>query len=379
MLWKSVAVGAVVTAAVVAGLGFYWPFGRGPQTLRLPGTVEIQEVRLSSKVGGRVDRVAVAEGELVKPGQPLVYLEAPELELQRDQFKARLQAAEAQLEKAEKGARAEEKAAARAAVEAAQARWQRFKAGYREEEKEQARRELESLDAELTRARREMDREKTLHPGVSSQEKYDAAVAAHGRLQGLARASQARLKMLEAGSRVEDVAEAEAELRRARANLELLEAGTRPEEIAEAKARVAELRARLAELEVNLREAVVTAREPSVVDVLAVRKGDMVSPGQPVVRVLRAEDLWVKAYVPETELGKVRLNQAVEVTVDSYPGRRFEGAVAHIAAVSEFTPRNVQSADERRHQVFGIKVRVADPQGVFKSGMAAEVWVPLAE
>ncbi len=114
-----------------------------------------------------------------------------------------------------------------------------------------------------------------------------------------------------------------------------------------------------------------------MVEVLAVRKGDLVMPNQPVVRVLRAEDMWVKVYVPETELGKLRLGQDVEVTVDAYPGRRFQGKVIQIASESEFTPRNVQSLDERRHQMFGVKVRVDDPQGVFKSGMAADVWLPL--
>src|SRR5262249_61381527 len=92
---------------------------------------------------------------------------------------------------------------------------------------------------------------------------------------------------------------------------------------------------------------------------------------QIVVRVLRADDLWVKVYVPETDLGRVRLGQKVEVSVDGYPGRHFAGTVEQVAAESEFTPRNVQSADERRHQVFGVKVRVANPDGMFKSGMAA--------
>src|SRR5207248_7381023 len=158
-----------------------------------------------------------------------------------------------------------------------------------------------------------------------------------------------------------------------------LEEGTRPEEKDESRARLAEARARLAEIEANLAEAVVKAPEPAVVEVLAVRKGDLVPPNQPVVRVLRADDLWVKVYVPETELGRVRLGQTVDVTVDSYPDQRFTGTVVQIAAESEFTPRNVQSADERRHQVFGVKVRVADPEGVFKSGMAAEVFLPLAK
>jgi hypothetical protein len=96
-----------------------------------------------------------------------------------------------------------------------------------------------------------------------------------------------------------------------------------------------------------------------------------------VVLVLRADDLWVKAYISEIDLGRIQLGQKVKVTCDTYPGKRFEGIVAYISSQSEFTPRNVQTVDERRHQVFGFKVRVSDPQGVFKSGMAADVWLPL--
>ena len=98
-------------------------------------------------------------------------------------------------------------------------------------------------------------------------------------------------------------------------------AGSRSEDIAEAAARVAELRGKLREIDANLDEAVVKAPEPAVIEVLAVRKGDLVPPNQPVLRVLRADDLWIKVYVPETELGKIRLDQAVEVTIDSYPGQ----------------------------------------------------------
>jgi multidrug resistance efflux pump len=147
MTWKILFTSAALLAAAL-GFGSYWPFGHSAQVRRLPGVVETQEVRLSSKVGGRVDRVAVAEGDLVRPGQPLVYFEVPELQAQYEQMQARLQAAEADLEKANNGARAEEKAAARAAVEAARARWERLKAGSRSEEIEQARSELATAEAE---------------------------------------------------------------------------------------------------------------------------------------------------------------------------------------------------------------------------------------
>jgi multidrug resistance efflux pump len=368
-----------ICLSTTSAIGCYWAWGNGSRPIKLPGTVETQEVRLSSRTGGRVKQVAVKEGDLVQPGQVLVSLEMPELEAQREQTVAKLYAAEALLDKARNGARQEERDSALAALQAAEARVQRLKAGFRVEEIEQAKHELEMWTADLVRSQQELDREKALYPHASSKAQLDTTQANQRRLYGQVQATQARLKLLQAGSRPEDIAEFEAEAARMRANYQLLEAGTRSEEIREAESRVAELRGKLREIDVNLKELVVVAPEPAIVEVLAVRPGDVVGPNQPVVRVLRADDLWVKAYVSEVDLGKIRLNQTVELTVDAYPKKRFTGVIAHIAAVSEFTPRNVQSVDERRHQVFGIKVRVEDPQGVFKSGMAADVYVPVHE
>ena len=366
----------VILAIVVAGLGFYWPFSRSEHVQRLPGVVEVQEVRLSSKIGGRVARVACNEGDLVNPGQALVFLDAPELQAQRDQMQARLQAAEADLEKTYAGARKEERAAARAAVASAKAHLDLLKAGFRAEDKEQARSDLASAAADLKVATKDWNREEKLYPrGATTGTSYDAALAAVERHQGRVNSARAHLNLLEAGSRPEEIAEATAELSRAEANLDLLEAGSRDEDIVAAKARVAELMAKVQELDTNLKEAVISAPEHAVVEVLPVRTGDIVAPNQPVVRVLRAEDLWIKIYVPETELGKVRVRQEVEVVIDSYPDKHFKGVVQQVASESEFTPRNVQSADERRHQVFAVKVRVDNPDGVFKSGMAADVLI----
>jgi multidrug resistance efflux pump len=364
--------------AVALALGFFWPFGRRPATLRLPGVVEIQEVRLGSKIGGRVEKVEILEGDLAEAGQPLVFFAVPELQAQRQQLQARLHQAEADLEKAKNGPRPEEKEAARAALEAARARWERLKAGWREEEKRQARSELETAEADLKLAREEFDRaERLFRQASSSRADYDAARAARDRAVGRQAAAAARCEMLQAGSRPEDIAEAAAQLKQAQANYDLLLAGTRAEDIAAAEARLLEGRGKLSEIDANLAEAIVRASERVLVEIVGVRKGDLVQPNQPILRVLRANDLWVKAYVPEPELGQIRLRQPADVTIDAYPGKSFRGEVMHIAAESEFTPRNVQSADERRHQVFAIRIRVADPQGIFKSGMAAQVTLPL--
>jgi multidrug resistance efflux pump len=182
-----------------------------------------------------------------------------------------------------------------------------------------------------------------------------------------------------AGSREEDIELARAKWLEARARLTLLEAPGRSEDVLLAEARYRQAEARLAELKINYQERTIYAVEKAIVEVIAVRRGDVVPPNQPVLRVLRAEDLWLKVYVPETQVSKVRLGQQVEVRIDAYPGRPFQGTVIQVATISEFTPRNVQSADERRYQVFAVKVRVDNPGGVFKSGLSAEVRLPLAE
>jgi multidrug resistance efflux pump len=376
--WKRIVAGIAVLAAVAAGVGFFWPFGREPEVMRLPGIVEIQEVRLGSKVGGRVEKVLVKEGEVVPAGKELVIFAEPELQAQRDQLQARLYAALADLGKLEKGL-AEELKAAQAVSEAAEARWVRLKNGWREEEKLQAQNELASAEADRRQGEDDYDRVAQLfRQRALSRADYDAALASRDRARGRAEAARARYTMLMAGSRQEDKDEARAEWERTQAQWKLLQA-TRPEEISAAKARADELRAKIREIDVNLDERIVKAPASSqvVIEVLAVREGDIVPANQPIIRALRVQDLWVRVYVPEPEMGKVRLNQPVEVMIDSYPDRRFKGQVVQINAISEFTPRNVQSLDERRHQVFGVKVQLDNPQGVFHAGMAAEVLLPL--
>jgi multidrug efflux pump subunit AcrA (membrane-fusion protein) len=376
---KKVVVVVLGLAAAAGGVAWYWPRQGGPEVLRLPGTVEVQEVRLGSKVGGRVVAVHARESQTVEPGTVLVTFDNAELTARRDQARHKLEAAKAALARALAGNRDEEVAEARAMQEAAEARLAKAKAGYREEEKSQARHELGAALAELKKAEDEFNRVKQIQRVASSQLDYQTALAARDRAESRVKAAEAALAMRLQGSRPEDIAEAEAERDRYAARYRLLRAGARDEDKAAARAAADEAAAQLAEAEANLREAAVTAPERCVVEVVPVRAGSLVPAGQPVVLAHRADDLWVKVFVPSTELGKLRLGQSVEVAVDSHPGRRFPGQVTHIATVSEFTPRNVQSADERKHQVFAVKVRVTDPDGVFKSGMAAEVFVPLGE
>jgi len=377
MSWKPLLAGVLIlaTAAVVVGLVLH--YRQQPKELRFPGTVEIQEVRLSSRVGGRVTKVLVNESQLVEPGQVIVELEMPELDAQRGQLVAQKEAAQAVLERLQNGPRPEEIAAAKGSLDAAAARLARMREGYRPEEIEQARDDLRALEADSQNAQRELERERLLQGrGASSASALDAAVARAGRLQSQVESARAKLKMYESGYRREEVAETAADQARLKADYDLLLAGTRKEEMEEQRAKVADLAAKIDEIDVKRKERVVTAPERAVVEVLMVRPGDIAAANQAVALVLRADDLWVKAYISEIDLGRIQLGQKVEVTCDTFKGERFEGEVTYIASSAEFTPRNVQTIDERRHQVFGFKVRARDPRCVFKSGMAADVWLP---
>ena len=375
---RSVAAGLLLLVVVGCVAGTWWQWFEARRELRLPGIVETQEVRLSSRVGGRVVRVLVEEAQPVEPGQALVELEMPELQTQRAQWVAQKAAAEALLTKLENGPRPEERAAARAAAEAAAARLARMERGFREEEKEQARQELRGWEAELAQAQQDLQRERALlQQNATATQTFELALARVQRLQAQVQGAAARVAMMERGYRPEEIAEARAEWARLQAQYELVLAGSREEDIAEARARIREIQARIDEIDVRRQELVVVAPERAIIEALLVRPGDVVAPSQPVAVVLRAADQWVKAYVSEVDLGRIRLGQTVDVTCDAYPAQRFAGRITYIASQSEFTPRNVQTIDERRHQVFGIKVRVDDDRGIFKSGMAADVWVPL--
>ena len=298
-------------------------------------------------------------------------------------MKARVQAAEAELQRTDYGARVEEKRGAQAAAEAAKARYDKMFKGWRKEEKLWAQSEFEAADADLKQAIDDLTRISELYRmNSASRSEYDAALAARDRARGRTSAAKARADMYKLGNREEEIAEAKADWQKLQAKADELENGNREEDKILARAKLAETKAKLQETEINLKEAVVAVPDApqfakAVVEVLAVRPGDIVAAGQPVARLLCVQDLWVKIFVPETQFGLITLGKEVEVTIDSHPGKVFKGVVAQRASISEFTPRNVQSVDERRHQVFGVKIRVDDPQGIFNAGMAAQVKIPL--
>ena len=155
----------------------------------------------------------------------------------------------------------------------------------------------------------------------------------------------------------------------AKSRYDLLLAGTRPERIAQAEAQ-------LREIQTQIHEMNIYAPTNAVLEVLHVRKGDVLAPNQNVATLLLSNHLWVRVYVPEPWLGYIKLNEKVRVQVDSFPNRDFPGVVEQIARAAEFTPRNVQTVSDRVKQVFGIKVRLPIEGDVLRAGMAADVFFP---
>ncbi len=371
--------GVAVAAAAAATAVIAW-WGLQQRPLVLAGVVEVQEVHLGSKVGGRVGEVLVREGDGVEAGAVLVRLEMPEHRARRDQWAAGVAQAEAVLERWRNGPRAEEIEEAEASVAAGAARLAMLQEWTRPEELRRAEAEREAAQADAALAESTFRRVEKLHrERVASPQEFDDARSARDGASARARALQARSDLLKAGARAEEIAAAREELRQARARLDLLKAGTRPEVLAEAKAQLDQARAALAEAEAQLREGEVRAPVACRVEVLSVRKGDLVAPGRPFARVLDLEEIWVRAYCPEPDLGHLRVGGGVQVRVDTWPDREFPGKVVQIAGESEFTPRNIQSLDERWNQVFSLKVKVDAAPGLLKPGMAALVRVPRPE
>lgn len=374
---------AVVALLILAGGGFaaWWFWNGKKDEIRMAGVVEIQEVRLGSKIGGRVEKLLVTEGESIKQGQVLVVLAIPELLAQRAQTQARVASAKAARDRANNGYLPEEKTAAQGAYDASRARYERLVAGWRLQEQKQIRAELEVAEADLLQANADFDRVKKLFyesSGATSQKELDDAKRARDRAQAQVNSAMAKVEMVtKEGSRKEDIAEAAGDMLRTKAQLELINRGIREEDKAAAEAEYLAQQAKLAELEANIAEAEIKSPGNARVEVISIRPGDLVQPNIPVIRILKTDDTWVKVFVPETKLGRVVKGQPALVTIDDekYAGRKFQGKVTYVASISEFLPRNVQSLDERRNQMFGIKVTMTEPDAVdiFKPGMAAQV------
>lgn len=289
--------------------------------LQVSGNIEIDDVAVSFQIPGRVIHRYVSEGAIVTNGQPVAALDPVEFEQELALRRAEARAAEALLAELEAGSRPEEIDQAAAAVEAAHA-------------------EVRVQANEYARQRELLQRK------IIAVREFEVAEAANSMAQ--------------------------ARLREAAARLALLRQGPRKETIAAARARLEQSRQAVALAATRLAHAVLGAPCSGMVLTEGVEEGEYVTPGAPVVAVGDLARVWLRGYVAESDLGRVKVGQPVDVTTDATPGKVFRGQLNFIAQEAEFTPKNVQTIKERVKLVYRVKIDIPNPEGHLKPGMPAD-------
>jgi HlyD family secretion protein len=314
--------------------------GEAPaNNLRVSGHVEATEVQVAAEVAGRLVELRVAEGDRVKRGDVIARLDTRDTELQIAGARAERAVADAQMRLLQAGARTEDIRQAEAQVEAAET-------------------DAGAAQAELKAAETDLERfESLLRANAGSQKQRD----------------DARVRADVARERVRGAAE---RTRAAREALSRLRAGARPQEIDAARARVAAVDAQLAMLDKSLKDAQVVSPVDGIVTTKLVDQGELIAARTPLVVVTDLDHAWANLFVPEPMVPRVKIGQSATIFTDA-GGPGIGGKVTFISPKAEFTPRNVQTSDERSKLVYRFKVSVDNSQGVLKQGMPVDAELPL--
>jgi HlyD family secretion protein len=307
--------------------------------IRVSGHVEATETRIAPEAGGRILTLTVKEGDRVQPGQVVMTLDTRDVELAMQRARADRDAADAQLRLVMAGARVEDLRQAQAQVDTARA------------ELAAARTELESAEQDLARF------ETLLSNNSGSRKQRDDAAT---------RRDLARDRVASAQSRVRTAEEAHARLK----------AGARPEEIDAARARVAAASAQIATLEKAAADASVTSPVGGIVTEKLVEVGEVIAPRAPALIVVDLDRAWADVFVPEPAVPQIKIGQQATVHTDA-GGPGITGTIGYISPKAEFTPRNVQTAEERSKLVYRVRINVDNKDGVLKQGMPVEAEIPL--
>ena len=393
---RRVQIAVPVSLLVLIAVVYVAVFHRAEDACKLiiSGNIEVIDAQLSFKIPGRLLERLVDEGERVAEGRLIARLESADQEIQVAQAEANLAYARAVLAELEAGSRPEEVSRARAQVEQARAKLQELESGSRSQEIANAQAELqralageEAARAQLELAESDYRRYTDLYnDGVISTREYEAArtqyeLAESGYEEAQARVSSAReaLSLVEEGARAEQINQAGAALRQAEASYELVVGGPREETIEQARARVRVAVETVRQAEQQLEYTRLVAPFAGVVLSKAAEPGEYLNPGSPVVTIGQLDRVYLRAYVNETDLGRVRLGQRVEVTTDTYPGKVYDGVISFVSSEAEFTPKAVQTLEERVKLVYMVKIDLDNPDQELKPGMPADCVIDLRQ
>jgi len=316
----------LVIVLATGGYFFYFKKQVNPNQVKVSGNIEVTTVGVGFKVAGHVDRRLVDEGDSVKKGQVIANLETADLEIDVANANAQLLAAKVTLAQLMNGSRSQDVSASQAAMRIAEADKQNAAAEYGR---------MQQLFTQSAVSVQDRDRSQTAYATAN------------------ARADQAIQQ------------------------LSLVVEGPRREEIELATARVEQVKQVLKLAQTRLTYAQIVAPVDGVVLSKNIEVGEYVSPGTPVVNIGDLNQVWIKAYIAETDLGRVMLGQKVTVTADTYPNKVYNGTIGFIASEAEFTPKNIQTAEERVKLVYRIKIMIENNAHELKPGMPTDAVIKL--
>jgi HlyD family secretion protein len=383
---KRIAVVVLVAVLIVIVSLMVWRWVRGAPDaeMAVSGNIELTQVDVSFKIPGKLIQRLVDEGQNVTLGMVVARLDQEQLQHQRDQIQAILDGANWRLQQTKAAieygrASLEGNIAQRQAeLSTAQATLRDLLAGSRPQEIESGRASQQRARSELVRADSDWQRTQTLYKSQDiSTAEYDAMRTRYDTAAAALKQAEQQLALLEEGPRKEAIVGARAQVERATAALKLAEAGQLDLKRLELEqqtrlAEISQAQASLAIVNTQLQDAVATSPIAGVVLVKAAEPGEVLAAGTTVVSLGDLDHPWLRAYINEKDLGRIKLGNKVKVTTDSHPGKIYWGRVSFIASEAEFTPKQIQTPEERVKLVYRIKIDLANPARELKSNMPAD-------
>lgn len=382
---------AILILVIAAGLYFYIKRDeqRADNQINVSGNIELTEVNIAFKTAGRLIERTVDEGALVKKGQLIARLDQDQLLAQRDREAAGLQSANSLLAQAEtalawqKESQAADIEQRKAELASYEAKLRELKSGSRAQEIQEANAAVDSAQSEFDRAKRDWDRAQTLYKNDDiSTAQYDQYRSRWENSEAMLKQARERQSLVLAGPRIEQIEGAMAQVERARGALKMAESNAleirrREQELPLRRSEIARASANLALIESQLADTMAYSPVDGVVLVKAADVGEILAAGTTVVTIGDIDHPWLRAYINETDLGRVKLGTKAKITTDSYEGKEYEGRVSFISSEAEFTPKQIQTKEERVKLVFRIKIDLDNPRHELKSNMPADAVLSL--
>jgi HlyD family secretion protein len=388
---KKILIVVVVLAAVAVTAGVLLRRGNGTPAdrIRLSGNIELNQVDIAFKSPGRLVERTVDEGDAVRTGQVVARLHREQLERQRERDKAALSLAQAQLAQAQTAVEWQRRTLAadieqrRADLRSMEARLRELKTGARPQEIEGVQAAVAAARAEAERAAKDWERAQALYKDDDiSTSQYDQFRTRFESARAALRQASERASLVQEGPRSETIEAAAAQVERSRASVKAgqaneLELRRREQEIAARRAEIERARAQIAWIDAQLADTVAASPIGGVVLVKSADVGEVLAAGTTVVSVGDIDRPWLRGYINERDLGRVKIGSPARITTDSFPGKVYSGRVTFIASEAEFTPKQIQTEEERVKLVYRIKIDVENPQRELKSNMPADAEILL--